>query len=192
MWVTGNTKWLNKSDLRANFAYWLGVVLQQYEVLQKITTTSGHKISVKRRSFNCAVLPSSKEKPLPNVVLGRVSLTVFSYHVRLRLLVWCFLIRRLLAATIGTVHGLSVDVFAFQFYHASVYQSIEETSHTHNLCTPFQWFKWLYFWDPFLISGIIIHFPWKEYKSQILWISHNASVIILCRLHSVAWHLVHN
>ena len=48
------------------------------------------------------------------------------------------LIRRLLAATIGTVHGLSVDVFAFQFYHASVYQSIEEISHTHNLCTPFQ------------------------------------------------------
>ena len=49
-----------------------------------------------------------------------------------------FLIRRLLAATIGTVHGLSVDVFAFQFYHASVYQSIEEISHTHNLYTPFQ------------------------------------------------------
>ena len=48
-----------------------------------------------------------------------------------------FLIRRLLAATIGTVHGLSVDVFAFQFYHASVYQSIEETSHTHNLALVF-------------------------------------------------------
>ena len=27
------------------------------DVLQKIVTKSGHKISAKRRSFNCAVLP---------------------------------------------------------------------------------------------------------------------------------------
>ena len=46
--------------------------MRQYRIIEqeryfvyyrKAGTTSGHKISVKRRSFNCAVLPSSKEKP---------------------------------------------------------------------------------------------------------------------------------
>jgi hypothetical protein len=105
---------------------------------RKAGTTSGHKISVKRRSFNCAVLPSSKEKPFR--MLSSEGFHLLSSVVMYGYGSSCdvFLIRRLLAATIGTVHALSVDVFAFQFYHASVYQSIKEISHTHNLCTPFQ------------------------------------------------------
>jgi hypothetical protein len=105
---------------------------------RKAGTTSGHKISVKRRSFNCAVLPSSKEKPFR--MLSSEGFHLLSSVVMYGYGSSCdvFLIRRLLAATIGTVHALSVDVFAFQFYHASVYQSIKETSHTHNFCTPFQ------------------------------------------------------
>ena len=85
-----------------------------------------------------AALPSSKEKPFR--MLSSEGFHLLSSVVMYGYGSSCdvFLIRRLLAATIGTVHGLSVDVFAFQFYHASVYQSIEEISHTHNLCTPFQ------------------------------------------------------